>query len=260
MRVKSLLIVALLLTNVIVLAGSSHARIDPKSIAGAWLFDEDKGDVAEDFSGSGHDGEFVGDVKWVPGKFGSALEFGAGGNDFVRVPNHDNLNVETFTLVAWVNVPATTGNWQTVVNKFVAGDHYGLWLRPDTGVVHHAHNPGGSNQIIESKTSVTDGKWHHIAGTFDGKVKKVYVDGVFEGELQTDLKPGGKDADVTIGTDVRGASVQLVGAIDEVAIFKVALSEDDIKSIMNEGLVQALAVGPSGKLATTWASVKMPNE
>ena len=44
------------------------ARIDPKTVAGAWLFDEGSGDIAEDSSESKNDG----DLKWVDGKFGKA--------------------------------------------------------------------------------------------------------------------------------------------------------------------------------------------
>jgi hypothetical protein len=46
------------------------------------------------------------------------------------------------------------------------------------------------------------------------------------------------------------------GLIDEVGIFNVALTEDDIKDIMNKGLEGVTAVSPSGKLTTTWADMK----
>ncbi len=49
------------------------------------------------------------------------------------------------------------------------------------------------------------------------------------------------------------------GLIDEFAIFNVALTEDDIKTIMDKGLARALgiaAVSPSGKLTATWGSIK----
>ena len=35
---------------------TSEAAFDPETLVGAWLFDEGKGDVAEDSSGSGLDG------------------------------------------------------------------------------------------------------------------------------------------------------------------------------------------------------------
>lgn len=43
----------------------------------------------------------------------------------------------------------------------------------------------------------------------------------------------------------------------EVAIFKKAMTNGDIKSISKYGLEMAIAaVSPAGKLTTTWASIK----
>jgi hypothetical protein len=49
------------------------------------------------------------------------------------------------------------------------------------------------------------------------------------------------------------------GLIDEVAIFNVVLTENDIKSIMTNGLETAIgltAVSSAGKLTATWADIK----
>lgn len=46
------------------------------------------------------------------------------------------------------------------------------------------------------------------------------------------------------------------GIIDDVAIFNVVLSQDEIQSIMDDGLEEAFAVSPIDKLTTTWASMK----
>ena len=42
----------------------------------------------------------------------------------------------------------------------------------------------------------------------------------------------------------------------EVAIFNVALSEADMKELMDKGLAGLLPVEPTGKLATTWGTIK----
>ena len=48
---------------------SSSNKIDLKNgLVGWWKFDETKGKVAKDSSGSGHDGKLSGDPKWVSGK------------------------------------------------------------------------------------------------------------------------------------------------------------------------------------------------
>ena len=46
------------------------------------------------------------------------------------------------------------------------------------------------------------------------------------------------------------------GIIDDVAIFNVVLSEDEITQIMDDGLDASFAVSPSDKLTTTWAYIK----
>ena len=47
-------------------------------------------------------------------------------------------------------------------------------------------------------------------------------------------------------------------SIDEVAVFNVALSQADIESVMNNGLMGsgAVSVEPAGKLATTWGNIR----
>jgi hypothetical protein len=46
------------------------------------------------------------------------------------------------------------------------------------------------------------------------------------------------------------------GIIDDVGLFNKALSIDDIKTIMKEGLSSMLAVSPSDQLTLTWAEIK----
>ena len=48
----------------------------------------------------------------------------------------------------------------------------------------------------------------------------------------------------------------LDGMLDDVAVFNIALSEEDLQQLVEEGLADTLAVFPSGKLATTWARIK----
>lgn len=47
------------------------------------------------------------------------------------------------------------------------------------------------------------------------------------------------------------------GIVDEIAIFNVDLTEDDIKSIMAKGSSSALAVSPAGKLTATWGLLRI---
>lgn len=101
---------------------------------------------------------------------------------------------------------------------------------------------------------VPPNEWHHIALVYDGKTVNYYLDGSFEasGDLTGEIK---QVADpVIMGTNARPEWYS--GLLDEVAIFNVALNKDDIKTIMNKGLEEGLAIDLSGTLTTTWASIK----
>jgi len=47
------------------------------------------------------------------------------------------------------------------------------------------------------------------------------------------------------------------GVIDEVGIFNTALTEGEIKELMEKGLRGFAALEPGSKLTTTWADVKL---
>lgn len=97
--------------------GQSYAEIDPKTIAGIWLFDDGSGDKAIDSSKNGNDGEIQGDLKWVEeGKFGKALEFPGVDENFVEVPHNKSLDLTTFSFTLWVKIEAT-GNYQATLIK-----------------------------------------------------------------------------------------------------------------------------------------------
>ena len=98
-------------------AGQSSAKIDPETCVGKWLFDDGAGDVTNDSSGKGNDGEIHG-AQWVGGKFGEALEFN-GVSDYVDCGNDASLNItDEITVAAWIKIPQPTKNFQMFVIRF----------------------------------------------------------------------------------------------------------------------------------------------
>ena len=66
------------------LAVSSYGKIDLKTIAAIWLFDEGSGQTAKDSSGNENHGELMNGVEWIDCVFGKALELD-GQDDYVFV-------------------------------------------------------------------------------------------------------------------------------------------------------------------------------
>ena len=98
-----LLVVCFVLIFGCLLTDISSAKIDPKTVAAAWLFDEGAGDVARDSSKNRNHGKVMKGAKWdAKGKFGKALSLD-GKEAYVEVPSSPSLDItEQITLAGWV--------------------------------------------------------------------------------------------------------------------------------------------------------------
>ena len=242
----SLIVINLIFTSI------STAKIDPQTVVAFWLLDEGTGKKVKDSYSNGHDGEIVGDVKWAKeSKFGQALEFPGNASSYVTIPHDDSMNLVTMTLTAWVKLPELPES-VAMIYKVEPGDVRNYALRSwTTGVFAFEFTVGpGKYHNAESKAIIVDDKWHHVAGTYDKKAIRVYVDGVLDSKTSFSDAP-----DTNPGPILLGAR-SLKGGLDEVGIFNVALSEADIKGIMTKGLASVSAVFPSGKVTTTWGLIK----
>ncbi len=241
------------------LAASSAGALDTDALVGAWLMDDGNGDKVSDSSENGLDGMIVkGEPEWVGGKYGGALEFG--GSDMVTVQDDPKLDLETFTLAAWVNIPAITGVWQIIASKESRGPtarNYGLFGHSNSGVVHYSFTTNFAWNSFNAQTAVTDGKWHHVAGTYDGTTFTLYLNGAVDGSIAPGTKPDSHDQALFIGGCDIG-NYWMTGAIDELALFDRALSEAEV-SELKDGLEGVLSVDPRGKAAAAWASLKRAN-
>ena len=235
-------------------AGVSHAAIDIKTCVGLWLFDEGKDDEAKDSSGSGNDGTLMNGPKWVNGKFGKALSFD-GGDDIVEVKDADNLDlVDAITVSMLLEVPDDATR-AFALSKNDNANGFRFEVKPN---LYWVLEKGDAQKAIKSNAPREE--WAHIVGTFDGKMSILYIDGE---QVGASLPAAGGLANsaksLIIGAHRHSGDLPYNGLIDEVAIFNVALEEEDIQDITEKGLEAALglaAVEPGGKLAASWAAIK----
>lgn len=110
------------------------------------------------------------------------------------------LNINSFTLEAWVN-PASLIGFQSLVSNAdnAIGGQYQLYLS-DGYVIAYV---GIAPYVIQSANPVTANVWHHIASTFDGNTNTLtlYVDGTQAAQA------------VFSGTIPRNGTNTLIGAV-----------------------------------------------
>lgn len=274
MKSRCLLIVMAVLFAVGTLVSPSYAEIDPNSVIGLWLFNEGKGDIATDSSGNGNDGTFVGEPTWTNGKFGKALELD-GESDYVRIGDTDGFSggagKQLTVAVCFKHDDPTEKapageQYNGIVSKYLDASNkdWGLLFR--FSKVTFGYESGANDW--ESSTGITSGilntgTWYYAAFTLNGKDAKLYLDGAEVGKATLPTDTPDTTAAVEIGAvTYKGAGNVnnfFKGVIDEVVIFNTALSQEDLKIIVDKGIGSVLglvAVEPSGKLATTWSSLK----
>ena len=239
----------------------SHAAIDSNNIMGMWLFDENSGTVAIDSSGNKNDGTIHG-AKRVNGKFGKALEFD-GTDNWVEVPHSNSVAFEkgvSFTIT--VNFKGTKVGGALVGKNYEdtseAKPWYLLWNGgADNKVSLYLRTNASQNSRVNSTSDLGDDEWHFVVGRADAQSKKVsvWIDGKMEAEgpMVTDDGYGTSDGVLHIGVHFNRYTG---GIIDDVGLFNVALSEEQMNTIMKHGLEEAAAVEPINKLTITWAHLK----
>ena len=261
MKWLTFLFIAVLFT-----ASQTTAKLE-KDLVVYFTFDKVKGKKILDASGNDLDEEVVANVDFIKGKYGNAIHIAAEleGDDCLNIPADDLLKIEgEITMMAWVfneDWVKNSGKW------FDKGSHvlgeekkgYSIGLINDVGAFKGPNigmRLGGIQAVYGFNTtgSMVAKNWHHIAGTYDGKTAKIYLDGEILSNVDRTFEfRGTNDIDLRIGcTKNRPQYTFKNGFIDEVGVWRRALTQDEIKAAMQD----IFSVSPKDKIATTWADIK----
>ena len=172
---------------------------------------------------------------------GSALRFD-GTNDHVSFGNTTGLFTHTWE--AWAKVtdpaPAPGSSVSTIVGQLPGGGTCGRGtvLRVlSSGRVHYHVDPagcGGTGSASAFSPLSIVGGWTHVAGTYDGTTARLYINGEFVDEDTGQLTPSPR---LIIGAEqIRSVAQFLTGEIDEVRMWNVVRSGDEIRSTMTSTL------------------------
>jgi Concanavalin A-like lectin/glucanases superfamily len=233
---------------------TSCVHAAPTGLVGNWHMDREKGQSLIDSSPYVVNGTLgtnasanVDDPTWSLRRFDTAaLKFNGSENDYVRVPRGTSTHLEPskITVEAWIKpekpadptiLPYIVAKGLSDKNNYCAFASYAVYLVENRPVFYISD---GEN-YYESPYGpiVTDGKWHHVVGTYDRAALRLYVDGVEigAGTPQTqpiyynypykDLIIG--DADGTTGP-CKDYNSTYSGDIDEVRIWNRALTTSEV--------------------------------
>ena len=161
----------------------------------------------------------------------------------------NNIN-QQITMTAWIKPSNYQKRYQPIIYK---GDKtkpdnsnrsYNLWFRND-GAIHLASSPKGNKQssVNSPPGSVIFNEWHHIAGVIDAQNDyiKIFIDGnevaqqdyagvenIYESTLPLRIGHSHENHNESQGA--------YSGMIDEVSIWNIALTQEQIQSCMENKL------------------------
>lgn len=222
----------------------------PNGLAGWWPGD----DNAIDLQG-GSPGSLVNGATYAPGKVGKAFSVD-GIDDYIAIPHSAAFNIQdAITIDAWVykrgHCGADTGgvlpNCIIVMKQNEADSptccnhgRYGLIvLGQFNSNANHAtlgFFSGGWSNKVTSANPIPDNEWTHIAGTFDGNVAKIYINGVLSSsQPHVGVIAATTQGPLYIGAARHGYDEFFNGDIDEVEVFNRALTDEEILAIYDAG-------------------------
>jgi hypothetical protein len=214
---------------------------------------------ALDMVGTNH-GSLQGSATFAPGKSGQAMQFNGAGE--VIIADSSALRPSSLTIQAWVKPvftsrPRVVADADCVLSKFnnsqegyvfgIVQDptyHYddATSTFPKGTIVFHAGVNGAAHGVFSSMPVPDDGKFHHVAGSYDGGSFRVYLDGVAVGERSVAGNIAHSMGPAYVGFTPVNPRYSLA-SIDDVMLFRRALSASEIQALYQSATLPAPLLG-----------------
>lgn len=209
---------------------------------GWWKFDEGEGTTAHDTSGNENNGTLTNmdpATDYVSGKINTALNFD-GDNDYVELSNPSEIQIANndFTASGWYYAEESLCGMEIIEkgNNIICGTATnGGWSlgaingKPIFRVSDHTNLQQAS--ITENVSRINE--WVHLVGIKKDNTIKLYVNGSY---IEQDNVAGFNiDDDKTLRIGGRTTAWLFNGSIDDVRVYNYALSNQQIKTLYNNG-------------------------
>jgi hypothetical protein len=160
-----------------------------------------------------------------------AVSFASG--DYLVGEYSLNLNTDAFSISAWIKCAANASD-RTVMAK---GEKLQIRLN-STGHIE-VYIDDSVTPKFTSNMDLDDGKWHHTAFVYDSGTILMYVDGVLDKSVLNVVHPSPNSNHYAVGAlyiDKDNILNPLLGEIDEVYVWDIGLTQDQVRYVMNQEL------------------------
>ena len=212
----------------LVSATAHKGGVGEKGLIAWWAFDENADDpVALDYSGHGLGG-VLRDATRAPGVDGNALVCRGG---CVEIPNDIRLSTpDAMSITCWVKSEQDgQGNAWFVNRVFSGGTSTGYRMGVLDGKPCFEIPQQEWSHHLTAAEPLPSGEWVHLAGTFDGEVMRLYINGEERASMERTGPIHANDFHLCLGNYDVGHAAHFIGLLDEVKFYNRALTADDVK-------------------------------
>ena len=200
-----------------------------------WTFNEGEGSTAYDEAGS-TDGTISSNATWDSNSKGEGYAVDLNGSKTAYVQNTTNgsLNIsQNVTLSAWVYV---RGEGDKSWNRYVSYDdtednHISLYWDANDDRHGFVYKGKGNSTMAHKNSSITQERWVHLVGTYNGSTVQFYQDGVQIASESNMTTFDDSSAKLTVGQRSDIESDYTNALIGEVRAYDRALSSEGVEDL-----------------------------
>jgi hypothetical protein len=165
------------------------------------------------------------------------------GNETLTLPDASAFNwgnLDSFSVEAWVNTTQLCINNAVFVGKYRSANTYASWWLgcSSSGEAYFSlRDSDGNIHTLAGKRPINDGNWHHIAAVRNATERRnyLYVNGQLESSVPTTYTGGFASTNlISFGSYIN--TYHYVGILDDIAIYKRALTASDVEQHYLNGL------------------------
>lgn len=212
-----------------------------QDLAGYWSFNESFNDLSG-YANHGIAGN--GSVNITNGSL--ALQGGEG--DYIEIPDSDSLDItDEITLSSCVKLDSFTNKcYMKIIMKSIPDPTTWPWelytldfpctstkKRPRF-IISDGDTVDITHEVVQAPEDLKEDTWYHLAGTYDGSLMKLFINGTLVNTHSTSITIGTNDEPLRIGRTTAYHDTSLGGIngrIDEVRVYNRALLDAEVANL-----------------------------
>ena len=183
------------------------------------------------------------DVNDIDPDLGQPFTF-FGFDEYAWAPSSDSLDINgnQLTMEAWVWLNGDTGNHWIISKQQIDGNRsYGFYINSNDQGNHRQIVPSilTDQSYIEEEVGASAldyNQWYHVAVVYDGEMVTTYLNGEYNGGASLSGAILTNPRELTIGGTYWTPNDSLNGSLDEVRIWNVARTQEEINASMRKQL------------------------